>query len=97
MFLLAAVAIVAIICAAVIYAIKHLSSTPVRIAAVITAIAALVGVFPRVIDSLRPSQAPPVVVPAEAPASPVATAGPSVAQGDPADIPPSAMTGRGAS
>ncbi|MFJ1774954.1 hypothetical protein ACIOFQ_32715 [[Kitasatospora] papulosa] len=93
MFLLAAVAIVAIICAVVIYAIKHLSSTPVRIAAVIAAIATLVGVFPRVIDSLRPAPAP-VEVPAEAPASPAATASPSAVQGGPADIPPMAMGGR---
>ncbi|MEU9529757.1 hypothetical protein AB0D58_30800 [Streptomyces sp. NPDC048210] len=68
--LTAAVAIIAIVSAVVVYAIKHLSSTPVRVAAVIVAIATLVGVFPRVIDSLRtdpvPAEAPPTS-PQEAP------------------------------
>ncbi|WP_371604974.1 hypothetical protein OG345_41635 (plasmid) [Streptomyces sp. NBC_01220] len=94
MFLLAAVLIVAIICVVVIYAIKHLSSAPVRIAAVIAAIATLVGVFPRVIDSLRPAPAP-AGVPAEAPSpSPAATTSPSAVRSGPADIPLVAMTGR---
>ncbi|WP_415961963.1 hypothetical protein [Streptomyces sp. 021-4] len=62
--LAAAVVIIAIVCAVVVYAIKQLSSTPVRVATVIVAIATLVAVFPRLIDSLHPAPSSPPV-PAE--------------------------------
>ncbi|MEU1025839.1 hypothetical protein ABZ366_27945, partial [Streptomyces sp. NPDC005904] len=54
-FLLASVAIVAIVAFLVAYAIKELSSTPLRIVAVITAITALVVTLPALFESLRPA------------------------------------------
>jgi hypothetical protein len=57
-FLLAAVVIFAIMAAVVMYAIKKLAAHPVRVAAVISAFAALVAVMPQVIGSLSPPAAP---------------------------------------
>ncbi|MFD3549808.1 hypothetical protein ACFWUW_30220 [Streptomyces sp. NPDC058655] len=80
-FLLASVAMVAIVALLTGYAIKKLSSTPARIVAVIVAITFLVPTFPPLFSALRPdagapgtrTPAPPTPgVPAPAPASPAA-------------------------
>ncbi len=74
-FLLAAVAIVAIMAAVVVVTVKSLSSNPVRIAVVIIAFTGLVAALPPLFEVLRPPapqrpavrpSTPPAVVPSPA-------------------------------
>jgi hypothetical protein len=73
-FLVTAIVIVAIVSLLVAYAIKKLSSTPLRIVAVISAITTLVVALPKVFDSLRPpATAPGVQAPATVSPAPAAS------------------------
>ncbi|MCK8681390.1 hypothetical protein [Streptomyces lichenis] len=73
-FLLAAVAIVVVVCLLAAYAIHTFSSTSARIVTVFLALAMLLGVLPRLFDALRPDLIAPPAAPA-APQHPGATGG----------------------
>ncbi|MEV8406074.1 hypothetical protein AB0R12_09730 [Streptomyces niveus] len=62
-FLVAAVVIFAIALAVALYAIKRLGNQPIRIAAVIGALAVLLGAIPPVFESLKESPSQQVEAP----------------------------------
>ncbi|MFD3518481.1 hypothetical protein [Streptomyces sp. NPDC058657] len=66
-FFLSVIAIVAILCLVVGFAIKQLALTPLKITAVIGAITTLVLALPPLLEAMRPELIPP---PAQAPAAP---------------------------
>ncbi|WSB58686.1 hypothetical protein OG880_33330 (plasmid) [Streptomyces cellulosae] len=75
--------IVAIFAVTIVAVVKHLSSTPARIAAVLASVAVLFAVVPRIIEPLAPS-----------PATPAPEATTTV---DPAGPPPAPFTAPGSS
>lgn len=83
-FFLSVIAIVAILCCVVAFAIKCLSSTPLRIVAVIGAITAMVVALPPLLEVMRPD----ALAPSQGPVAPLAPGRPQPGPGAPSAAAP---------